>query len=66
MAYCDSMNVWEKTIVDKKGKCVIPQMIRDYIGIRPGFKVLWISADKKKPTNNADEYLINIAIIPKK
>jgi len=66
MVYCDIMNVWEKTIVDKKGKCVIPQMIREHIGIRPGYKILWISADKKKTTNNADEYLITIAIIEKK
>ena len=60
------MNIWEKTTVDDKGKCVIPKMIRDYIGIRQGYKILWITADKKKHTNKADEYLINIAIIEKK
>ena len=66
MAYCDIMSIWEKTTVDKKGKCVIPKTIRDYLGIRPGYKILWISADKRKPANKADEYLIDIAIIPKK
>jgi len=60
------MNIWEKTTVDNKGKCVIPKTIRDYIGIRSGYKILWISVDKKKSTNNTNEYLFNVAIIEKK
>lgn len=60
------MNIWEKTTVDVKGKCVIPKIIREYMGIRPGYKILWIAADKRKNINKADEYLINIAIIEKK
>jgi len=60
------VNIWEKTTIDAKGKCVIPKTIRDHLGLHKGYKILWISADKKKKTSNADEYLLNIAIIEKK
>ena len=68
MRYCNIMNIWEKTTIDAKGKAVIPQTIRDHLGIRKGDKILWISADqRKKPSNDKSvEYLLNIAIIPKK
>jgi len=56
------MNIWEKTTVDNKGKCVIPKTIRDYFGIREGYKILWIKADVK--TNQ--EYELTISIIEKK
>jgi len=66
MVYSDFMNIWEKTTVDNKGKCVIPKTIRDYIGIRPGYKILWIRADKKKSDTATHEYQFTVAIIEKK
>ena len=52
--------------MDDKGKCVIPKIIRDHIGIRPGYKILWINADKKKSNTHTQEYQLTIAIIEKK
>ena len=60
------MNIWEKTTVDNKGKCVIPKTIRDYIGIRQGYKILWIAADKNKSNTTTQEYQFTVAIIEKK
>ena len=60
------MNIWEKTTVDDKGKCVTPKTIRDYIGIRQGYKILWIAADKKKSNTTTQEYQFTVAIIEKK
>jgi len=59
------LNIWEKTTVDVKGKCVIPKTIRDYVGIRPGHKILWVAANKEKK-KSAEEINLKIIVIDKK
>ena len=52
--------IWKKTKVDAKGRCVLPKKLRKKLGLNSHSSILWISIKRKAGKSN--EFLIEIGI----
>jgi len=52
--------IWKKTYVDEKGRCVLPKKLRTKLGLNSNSYVLWISCRHK--TNHDNEFLIEVGV----
>ena len=52
--------IWKKTKIDEKGRCIIPQKIRRKLGLKRNSSILWISVNHKNGKNN--EFLIEVGV----
>lgn len=43
--------IWKKSKVDKKGRCVLPKKLRSKLGLNSYRSILWISAKRGKQDN---------------
>ncbi|HEC72488.1 MAG TPA: AbrB/MazE/SpoVT family DNA-binding domain-containing protein [Thermoplasmatales archaeon] len=60
------MDIWERTKIGQKYKTVIPKTLREHLGLREGYKVLWLSFEKNKKFNSKyPAYTIDIVVLPK-
>jgi len=52
--------IWKKTYVDAKGRCVLPKKLRQKLGLNSNSYVLWISCKHKNGKDN--EFLIEVGV----
>lgn len=52
--------IWKKTKVDAKGRCVLPKKLRQKLGLNGSSSILWISAKRKDGKDN--EFLIEVGV----
>jgi len=52
--------IWKKTKVDAKGRCVLPKKLRQRLGLNGHSSILWISAKRKDGKDN--EFLIEVGV----
>jgi bifunctional DNA-binding transcriptional regulator/antitoxin component of YhaV-PrlF toxin-antitoxin module len=55
----DSM-IWKKSYVDYKGRAVLPQKLRQKLGLNSNSVVLWISAKHKEGRDN--EFILEVGV----
>lgn len=46
-----SGTIWKRTKLDHKGRIVLPQALRQYLGLHSGSEVLWIQIKRKDEPN---------------
>ena len=52
--------IWKKSKIDNKGRCVLPQKLRKKLGLATNSTILWISINRKINHNN--EFIIEIGV----
>lgn len=52
--------IWKKSHVDKKGRCVLPQKLRQRLGLNNHCSILWISVKRKE--NKDNEFLLEVGV----
>jgi bifunctional DNA-binding transcriptional regulator/antitoxin component of YhaV-PrlF toxin-antitoxin module len=52
--------IWKKTKIDVKGRCVLPEKLRHKLGINGHNFVLWISAKRKEGSDN--EFILEVGV----
>ena len=52
--------IWKKTYVDDKGRCVLPKKLRQKIDLNGHSSVLWISVKRK--AGKANEFLLEVGV----
>jgi hypothetical protein len=52
--------IWKKTQVDHKGRCVLPRKLRQKLGLSSGSSILWISAKHKNGKSN--EFILEVGV----
>jgi len=44
--------IWKRTIIDSKGRCVLPLKLRQRLGLNSNSEILWISVKRKDGKTN--------------
>lgn len=54
------VSIWKKSKVDSKGRCVLPQKLRQELALNGNSQILWISISQKNGKSN--EFCINVGV----
>jgi hypothetical protein len=52
--------IWKKSKIDNKGRCVLPLKLRQKLGLNSHSIVLWISAKRKNDRDN--EFILEVGV----
>lgn len=52
--------IWKRSKVDEKGRCVLPKKLRKKLDIKENSKILWICINRKK--GRVNEFLIEVGV----
>jgi hypothetical protein len=52
--------IWKKSNIDNKGRCVLPLKLRQKLGLNSHSIVLWISAKRKNDRDN--EFILEVGV----
>ena len=52
--------IWKKSKIDVKGRCVLPKKLRQKLGINGHSSILWISAKRKDGKDN--EFILEVGV----
>ena len=52
--------IWKATVIDAKGRCVLPLKLRQRLGLNGDSQLLWISIHQKPGKTN--EFIIEVGV----